>query len=118
MGGFKYAAKFVDQQTKWKEVLVVLMKGKTCSVDALALFNKGTVIPTGERIHCLRGDQGTELTSADFHQHCQDAGIKLELPLRTPLSRSARTSVRAGRFRTSCAVCSLTRLYRTSFGGI
>ena len=76
LGGFKYAAKFVDQQTKWKEV--VLMKDKTCSVDALALFNKGTVIPTGERIHCLRGDQGTEFTSADFRQHCQDSGIKLE----------------------------------------
>ncbi|CAB1110628.1 unnamed protein product [Ectocarpus sp. CCAP 1310/34] len=76
LGGFKYATKFVDQQTKWAEI--VLMKDKTCSVDSLALFNKGTVVPTGERIYCLRGDQGTEFTSAEFRQYCQDIGIKLE----------------------------------------
>ncbi|CAB1097546.1 unnamed protein product [Ectocarpus sp. CCAP 1310/34] len=64
LGGSKYATKFVDQQTKWAEI--VLMKDETCSVDSLALFNKGTVVPTGERIHCLRGDQGTEFTSAKF----------------------------------------------------
>ena len=75
VGGFKDAAKFVDQQTKWKEV--VLMKDKTCSEDALALLNKGTVISTGEHIHCLHGDQGTEFTSAAFRQHCQASGIKL-----------------------------------------
>ena len=75
-GGFKYAVKFVDQLTKWKEV--VLMKDKTCSVDALAVFVKETVIPTGERIHTLRGDHGTEFTSAEFRQYCQDVGIKLE----------------------------------------
>ena len=85
LGGFKYAAKFVDQQTKWKEV--VLMKNKTCSADALALFTKGTVIPTGERIHCLRGDQGTEFTSADFRQHCQDSGICLLYTSPSPRDR-------------------------------
>ncbi|CAB1109507.1 unnamed protein product [Ectocarpus sp. CCAP 1310/34] len=51
LGGFKYATKFMDQQTKWAEI--VLMKDKTCSVDSLALFNKGTA-------------------------YCQDIGIKLE----------------------------------------
>ena len=55
LGGFKYAAKFVDQQTKWKEG--VLMKDKTCSTDALELFNKGTVIPRSERIHVLRANR-------------------------------------------------------------
>ena len=75
LGRFKYAVKFVDQQTKWKEV--VLMKDKTCSVDALAVFVKE--IPTGERIHTLRGDCGTEFTSAEFRQYCQDVGIKLEV---------------------------------------
>ena len=116
LGEFKYAVKFVDQQTKWKEVVV--MKDETCSVDALAVFVKEIVIPTGERIHTLRGDRGTEITSAEFRQYCQDVGIKLEFAsLRTPLSRSERTSVRAGRFRTSCAVFSPTRHFRTSFGG-
>ena len=75
LGGFRYATKFVDQKTKWKKVY--LMKDKTHSVDTLTLFHKGSVIPTGERFQRLRGDQGTEL--------------------RTPLSRSERTSVRAGR---------------------
>eukprot|EP00752_Nemacystus_decipiens_P015081 g13435.t1 len=76
LGGFKYAVKFVDQQTKWKEV--VLTKDKTHAVDALELFNKGTVIPTGERIHCIRADPGTEFTSAVYRQYCQDVGIQLQ----------------------------------------
>ena len=38
LGGFRYATKFVDQKTKWKEIY--LMKDKTHSVDSLALFNK------------------------------------------------------------------------------
>ena len=117
MGGFKYAAKFVDQQTKWKEVLVVLMKGKTCSVDALALFNKGTVIPTGKRIHCLRGDQGTEFTSADFRQHCQDSGIKLEFDSpNTPQQIGANE--RAGRTILNIVCCLLAdSTLPNSFGG-
>ena len=76
LSGFKYAVTFVDQQTKWKEV--VLIKYMTCSVDALAVFVKETVIPTGERIHTLRGDRGTEFTNAEFRQYCQDIDIKLE----------------------------------------
>ena len=36
------------------------------------------MIPTGERIQRLRGDQGTELTNADVRQYCLDTGIKLE----------------------------------------
>ena len=54
------------------------MKDRTCSVDALAVFVKETVIPTGERIHTLRGDSGTEFTSVELRQNCQDVGIKLE----------------------------------------
>ena len=95
LGGFRYATKFVDQKTKWKEVY--LMKDKTHSVDSLALFNKGTVIPTGERIQRVRGDQGTELTNANVRQYCLDTGIKLEFASQNTLSRSERTSVRAGR---------------------
>ena len=69
--GSKYAVKF--DQTNWKEV--VLMKDKTCSVDTLSVFVKETVIPTGERIHTLRGDRGTYFTSAELHHYCQDVGI-------------------------------------------
>ena len=54
------------------------MKEKTHSVDSLALLNKGTVIPTGERLQRLQWDQGTELTNADVRQYCLDTGIKLE----------------------------------------
>ena len=54
------------------------MKDKTHSVDSLTLFNKGTVIPTGERIQRLREDQGMEPTNADVRQYCLNTGIKLE----------------------------------------
>ena len=73
------------------------MKDKTHSVDSLALFDKGTVIPTGERLQRLRGDRGTELTNAGVRQYCLDTGIKLEFASQNTLSRSERTSVRAGR---------------------
>ena len=54
------------------------MKDKTCSTDALELFNKGTVIPRSERIHVLRADKGTEFTSAAYRQYCLDIGIQLQ----------------------------------------
>ena len=73
------------------------MKDKTHSVDFLALFNKGTVITTRERIQGLRGDKGRGLTNADVRQYCLDTGIKLEFASQNTLSRSERTSVRAGR---------------------
>ena len=38
LGGFKYAVTFVDQQTMRKEAM--LMKDKTCSVDALVVIVK------------------------------------------------------------------------------
>ena len=76
LGGFRYAIKFVDQKTMWKDIY--LMKDKTHSAESLALFNKGTVIPTGERIQRLRRDQGTELKNADVRQYCLDTRIKLE----------------------------------------
>ena len=54
------------------------MDDKTCSVDALAVFVKDTVISTGERISTLRGELGTDFTSAECRQYCQDVGIKRE----------------------------------------
>ena len=72
------------------------MKVKTHSVDTPALLSKGTVILTGERIHRLQGDQGTELTNADVRQYCLDTGIKLEFaPQNTPQQIGANE--RAGR---------------------
>ena len=65
-------------------------------MDSFALFNKGTMIPTGERIQRLRGDQGTELTSADVRQYCLDTVIKLEFAFQnTP--QQIEANERAGR---------------------
>ena len=72
------------------------MKDKTHFVDSLVLFTNGNVIPTGERIHRLRGDQGIELTNADVRQYCLDTGIKLEVASQnTPQQMGANE--RAGR---------------------
>ena len=57
------------------------MKDKTCSVDALAVFVKETVIPTGERIRTLRGDRVTELTSAEFASTVKTSASSWTLPL-------------------------------------
>ena len=54
------------------------MKDKTCSLDALVLFNKGTVVSRGALIYVLRADKGTEFTSAIFRQYCLDVGIQLQ----------------------------------------
>ena len=55
LGGFQYVSKFVDQQTKWKEVF--LIKAKSDAIDTLKLFNQSLVIPTGLRLERLRGDR-------------------------------------------------------------
>eukprot|EP00903_Cladosiphon_okamuranus_P015299 g14134.t1 len=105
LGGFKYTAKFVDHHTKWNEV--VLMKDKTCSTDALVLFNKGTVIPRSARIHVLRADMGTEITSADYRQYCLDVGIQLQFASpNTPQQIGANE--RAGRTIMNIVRCMLT----------
>ena len=62
------------------------------------MFVEETVIPTGERIHTLRGDRGTEFPREEVRQYRQDVSIRWSLPLRTPIIRSERTSVRAGHF--------------------
>ena len=112
LDGFRYATKFVDQKTKWKAVY--LMNDKTHSVDSLALFNKGTVIPTGERIQRIRGDQGTELMNMDVRQYWLDAGIKLEFASHnTPQQIGANE--RAGRTIVNIVRCLLADSGRPKF---
>ena len=104
LGGFRYATKFVDQKIKWKKIYLV--KNKTHSVDSLALFTKGTVISTGERIQRLQGDQGTELTNVDVRHYCLDTGIKLEFASQnTPQQIGANE--RAGRTNINIVRCPL-----------
>ena len=55
-----------------------MLKHKNCSVDALEVFVRETVIPTGEPIDTLRGNRGTESTSSAFRQFGQDISIRLE----------------------------------------
>ena len=54
------------------------------------------MIPTGERIQRLRGDQGTELTNADVRQYRFDTGIKLEFASQNTLQQIGANE-RAGR---------------------
>ena len=51
LGGFEYVSKFVDQQTKWKEIF--LIKAKSDAIDTLKLFNQSMVIPAGLRLERL-----------------------------------------------------------------
>lgn len=76
LGGYSYVTKFVNQQTKWKEIFFI--NDKTLTVDSLEMLNKALVIPTGERLVCLKGDKGTQFTSGAFRQYCHDTGLKLE----------------------------------------
>ena len=55
LGGYSYVAKFVDQQTKWKEIFVI--KTKPQALDALELHNKALVIPNNTRLFRLRADK-------------------------------------------------------------
>lgn len=76
LGGFRYANKFVDQRTKWGEI--VLLKTKEDAVDALQLFVQTVVIPDGWRLQRLRTDKGTEFTAEAFRKYCREIGVKLE----------------------------------------
>ena len=72
------------------------MKDKTCSTDALELFNRGTVIPRSERIHVLRVDKGTEVYERGLPKYCLDIGIQLQFESpNTPQQTGANE--RAGR---------------------
>ena len=111
LGGIKYATTFVDQHTKWKEV--VLIKDITCSTDAFELFNKGTVISRSERTHVLRADKGTDVTSAAYRQYFLDIGIQLRFAsLNTPKQIGA--TERAGRTIMNIVRCMLADSTLTS----
>ena len=84
---FQYVSKFVDPQTKWKEIF--LINAKTDAIDNLKLFNQYLAILTGLRLECLRGDRGTEYNCSGipgilpsdrsqarvrFHKHHQQIG--------------------------------------------
>ena len=82
LGGHKYANKFVDQHTKWAEI--VLLQKKEDTINALRLFVQTVVIPDGwrlQRLQRLKSDKGTEYTASGFRQYCRDIGVKLEFAL-------------------------------------
>ena len=76
LGGYKYANKFVDQHTKWGEV--VLLKTKEDTINALRLFVQTVVILDGWRLQRLKTDKGTEYSASAMCQSWQDIGAKLE----------------------------------------
>ena len=76
LGGYSYVTKFVDQNTKWKEIFV--NKTKPQALDSLELSNKALVIPNNTSLIRLRPDKGTEFTSSEFRQYCHDIGVSLE----------------------------------------
>lgn len=51
----KWVTKFVDQQTKLKELF--LIKDKRHTTDSLELYNKAVLTPNGERLVYLEGDR-------------------------------------------------------------
>ena len=76
LGGYNFVTKFVDQHTKWKDI--VLIKEKKQTVDSLELFNKGLVIPTDVRFDRLKADNGTEFTNSALKPCCCDTDMKLQ----------------------------------------
>ena len=85
------------------------MKDKTCSVDALAVFVKETVISNGEPIHTLCGSRCTEFMSAEFRQYCQDVGIKLDFASPNP-PQQIGANERVGR-----TILKIVRCFRLSY---
>ena len=45
LGGFRYVGKFIGENTKWKETL--LLKSKAEAAESLRLFAQGVVAPLG-----------------------------------------------------------------------
>ena len=54
------------------------MKTKPQELDALELYNKALMIPNNTRLIRLKVDKGTEFTSSEFREYCQDIGVSLE----------------------------------------
>ena len=115
LGGCKYANKFVDQHTKWAEI--VLHKTKEDTINALRLSVQTVVIPDGWRLQRLKTDKGTEYTVSAFRQYCRDIGVKLEFT-------SANTPQQIGgneridrTLKALIGVCWRTPVCHTFFGG-
>ena len=105
LGGFQYVSKFVDQQTKWKEIFFI--KAKSNAIDTLKLFNQALPIPTGLRLERPRGDRGTEYTARAFREYCLQIGAKLEFAS-TNTPQQIGANERAGRTLAAMVRCLLT----------
>lgn len=114
-GGFTCVTKFVDQQTKWKEIFIIKEKQQT--VDTLELYKKALVIPTAQRLVCLKADKvtgahecGSSPVLSRHRRQCQSMTVP------TLLSTFERTSGQARRLLASHHVCSSVRVYQSSVG--
>ena len=115
LGRFQYVSKFVDPQTKWKEIF--LINAKTDAIDNLKLFNQYLAILTGLRLECLRGDRGTEYTARVFREYCLQFGVKLELASTNTANKLRQMGVQDECWRRWCAVYSRIQDCLTSCGG-
>ena len=112
LGGFQYVSKFVNQQTKWKEMF--LIKAKSDAIETIKLFNQSLVIPTGLRLECLRGDRSTEYTARAFREYCLQIGVKLEFAS-TNTPQQTRANELAGQTLAAKVRCLLTGLRLPNF---
>lgn len=79
LGGVVFVSKYVDQETKSKEMFLIISKKN--AIDTLRLLIQALVIPTRLRLARLRADKGVQFSGGEYRRYCLDIGVKYEEPV-------------------------------------
>ncbi|CAN1187372.1 Retrovirus-related Pol polyprotein from transposon TNT 1-94 [Linum perenne] len=83
MSGFKYMITFIDDYSRY--VWLDFMKEKSEALEKFKLFKEKAESEAGQKVQCLRTDNGGEYTSHEFCNYLKELGIRRQLTCpRTP----------------------------------
>jgi transposase InsO family protein len=77
LGGCSYFVTFIDDFSR--KVWVHMLKRKSDVFEKFQIFKNFVENQKGQKIKCLRTDNGGEFCSAEFNNFCRDHGIKRHL---------------------------------------
>ena len=83
LGGSCYYVTFIDDATR--KTWIYCIQNKSDVFDTFKKWKALVEIETGNKLKCLRSDNGGEYCSKEFDRYCSDHGIRREKTvLRTP----------------------------------
>ena len=113
LGGHLYYLTFIDDHSS--KTWLYLLKTKDEVFDKFKEFRVKVETLTEKKIEALRSDNGGEYTSKELIVYCKDAGIQRELIVPYYPSQNGLAE-RIGQLKKALELCSLTKIYVSSYG--